>query len=125
MTQFSDQYPIRVRYLEDYKCLSFTQANHRASFPQLNSYCFDLFKIKETFLLAVDYNRMMRTLKILLESGDLLNDRILISPEKYGFTIYKSTMMMDLGPLEVCSIKLITSNNWLFRLISKKKFKAI
>lgn len=125
MTQFSDEYPIRVKFLEDYKCLRFSQANRQYNSPVLNNYCFDLFKIKETFLLPEDYNKMMKSLKILIESGNLLEDRVLIAPDKYGFSVYKSTLMIDLGPLEVCRIRIITSNGWLFRTVAKRKFRII
>lgn len=125
MTKFSDEYPIRVKWEIDYRCLRFSQGNRIVNFHVLNSYCLRLHNIKETFLLSDDFNDMMSDLKSVIESGTLLEDRVLISPQKYGFKIYKPTQMVDLGPLEVCEIKVITSNSWLFRKLALRKFKLI
>ena len=62
----------------------------------------------------------MYNLKAAIDSGKLLEDRTTLTPTEFGFDIY-STDQTELfkGPKLVASCKLVSSNNWLFRFISK------
>lgn len=118
--------PIGVTYSRQNRCLVFSQYSWRMDSSVLNYYCSNLTEIKNTVLLPEDTKELLDTLKSLVESGQLLNGRILISPTRYGMDIYKSNPMnLSLGPIKLGSIKLVTSNNWLFRLIVRLRFKEI
>lgn len=118
--------PIGVTYSRQNRCLVFSQYSWRMDSSVLNYYCSNLTEIKNTVLLPEDTKELLDTLKLLVESGQLLNGRILISPTRYGMDIYKANPMnLSLGPIKLGSIKLVTSNNWLFRLIVRLRFKEI
>lgn len=118
--------PIGVTYSMQNRCLVFSQYSWRMDSSILNYYCSNLTEIKNTVLLPEDTKELLDTLKSLLTSGQLTGDRVLVSPTKYGMDIYKTNIMnTSLGPIKLGSIKLVSSNNWLFRQLVKFKFKNI
>lgn len=118
--------PIGVMYSKANRCLVFTQYNWRMDVGILNYYCKDLVKIKRTALLPEDTKYLLDTLKSLISSAKLNQDRILVSPTRYGMDIYRANPMnLDVGPIKLGELKFISSNNWLFRLIVNIKYKNI
>lgn len=118
--------PVGVMYSKPNRCLVFTQYSWRMDVGMLNYYCKDLVKIKRTALLPEDTKRLLDTLKSLINSTKLGQDRVLISPTKYGMEIYRANpMIMDIGPVKLGELKFVSSNNWLFRLLVNWKHKSI
>ena len=91
--------------------------------PLLNHYCFKLNKIKKTILLPKDFDSIMGQMKKLIESGIANYDRLLISPEDYGFRVFRRVSSLNYEPIEIADIQIVTSNWWLFRLIIKFKYR--
>jgi len=114
--------PIRVRFDKESSFLVYEQRGNIANLFQPIYYCHDLNKIKPTLLLPNDYDLLMYNLKAAIDSGKLLEDRTTLTPTEFGFDIY-STDQKELykGPKLISSCKFISSNNWLFRLISKMR----
>lgn len=118
--------PIGVTYSIQNRCLVFTQYSWRMDVGCLNYYCKDLVKIKRTVLLPEDTKDLLDSLKTLIESSKLNQDRILVSPIKYGLEIYRANPMnLSLGPIRISRLRFITSNKWLFRKIVNFKYKNI
>lgn len=88
-------------------------------------YCLGLDSIKkETYLLPEDYDYLMNTLQSLIADDRVLDDRTCLSPENYGFDVYAVNLReFWKGPEKLGSIKFISGNSWLFRLITKWKYK--
>ena len=66
----------------------------------------------------------MSSLSGLVAGGKLLEDRVCLSPENYGFDVY----CVDLrqfwtGPDVIGKIRFVSGNSWLFRFITKRKYK--
>lgn len=118
--------PVGVCYSKPNKCLVFTQYNFRMDVGILNYYCKNLINIKNTALLPDDIKELLDSLKDLINSGQLSQDRILISPTKYGFEVYRANKMnTGIGPIKLASVKFVTSNGWLFRKIVNWRYKNI
>lgn len=118
--------PIGVFYSRANRCLVFTQYNWRMDVGMLNYYCKDLVKIKRTALLPEDTKELLDTLRSLINSTKLGEDRVLITPTKYGMEIYRANpMIMDIGPVKLGELKFISSNGWLFRRIVNWRYKSI
>lgn len=118
--------PIGVTYSKSNRCLVFTQYGWRMDVSILNYYCKDLVKIKRTVLLPEDTKELLDTIKLLINSLQLGQDRILISPIKYGLEIYRANPMnLSIGPIKLGRLKFITSNRWLFRKIVNYTYKDI
>lgn len=118
--------PIGVTYSRQNRCLVFSQYSWRMDSSMLNYYCSNLNRIKNTVLLPEDTKELLDTLKSLVSSGQLVGDRVLVSPTEYGMDIYKANPMnLSLGPIKLGSIKLVSSNNWLFRMIVRFRFRDI
>ena len=66
----------------------------------------------------------MSELKFIIDSGLLLKDRTILSPENYGFDIY-GTDLKELwkGPEVKSSIRFISGKGWFFRWNTKRKYK--
>lgn len=112
--------PIKVRFDKESSFLIYEQRGNIVSLFQPIYYCHGLSNLKPTLLLPNDYDLLMYNLKAAIDSGKLLEDRTTLTPTEFGFDIY-STDQTELfkGPKLVASCKLVSSNNWLFRLISK------
>lgn len=126
LVNFDPELPIGVSYSRPNRCLVFIQYSHRVDVSILNYYCKDLIDIKKTALLPGDFKKMMDALKLLIESGKLKESRVLISPIKYGFEVYRTNPVYHvIGPMLLDKIEVISSNNWLFRLIVNTRYKKI
>lgn len=112
--------PIKVRFDKESSFLIYEQRGNIVSLFQPIYYCHGLNNLKPTLLLPNDYDLLMYNLKAAIDSGKLLEDRTTLTPTEFGFDIY-STDQTELfkGPKLVASCKLVSSNNWLFRFISK------
>ena len=68
----------------------------------------------------------MATLSTLIESGALLRERVCVSPELFGFDVYE-TNLKDIknGPKLLGQIRFISGNSWIFKIITKLKYKKV
>ena len=117
--------PIKVSFDKGSNSLVFEQKGVfvRTALPIYYSLGLNEIK-KPTYLLPRDYDYLMQSLSGVISSGKLLEDRICISPENYGFDIY----LVDLrefwkGPDRIGTIRFVSGNSWIFRQIVKFKFK--
>lgn len=120
--------PIVVSYLPEHNSIKFRQNGKEVMLQILNYYCGFLKNIKTTYLMPKDYDILMANLSSIIGSGKALEDRILVSPELYGFDIYMTdsrTTEISKGPQLLCSCKFISDNSWLFRLMTKIKYKNL
>ena len=118
--------PIRVDYSESLNSLCFEQKGTKIAISVLNYYCENLKELKETYLFPEDYDHLMYSLSWVINSGHLLHDRVCLSPEKYGFKIYEtSPASYKNGPQLLASVKFVSGNSWLFKRVTKYKYKNI
>jgi hypothetical protein len=66
----------------------------------------------------------MQSLSGVIGSGKLLEDKLCISPENYGFDIY----LIDFkefwkGPDKIATVRFVSGNSWVFRMLVKFKYK--
>ncbi len=119
--------PIVVKYHQEYNSIVFEQKGKSVMLQVLNHYCGFLRNIKKTYLLPKDYDFLMGSLSSIIGSGKLLEERVLVSPELYGFDIYKTdtrTSEIKNGPILLCSCRFVSQNSWLFRMITKIRYKS-
>lgn len=121
--------PIKVYYELDSRMLVFEQKNHSVRQILPSYYCFDLKRLPNkdnpTYLLPEDYDYLMSNLSNAINSGELLKDRTMVSPTKYGFDIYSvanSTLLQD-GPTVLASMKFVSSDSFWFKFKTKRKYK--
>ena len=65
---------------------------------------------------------------MIIGSGKLIEERVLVSPEPYGFEIYKTdskTTEFSKGPQLLCSCRFVSDNSWLFRIMTRIKYKNL
>lgn len=120
--------PIVVTYREEHNALVFKQKGKEVMLQVLNYYCGYLKNIKKTYLLPKDYDILMGNLSDIIGSGKLLEDRVLVSPEPYGFEIYMTdsrTTEFKKGPTLLSTCRFVTDNSWFFRMITKFRYKSI
>ena len=117
--------PIKVSFDKGSNSLVFEQkgVSVRTALPIYYSLGLNEIK-KSTYLLPRDYDYLMQSLSGVIGSGKLLEDKLCISPENYGFDLY----LVDLrefwkGPDKIGTIRFVSGNSWVFRLIVKFKFK--
>lgn len=118
--------PIVVKYLEEHNSILFEQKGKSVMLQVLNHYCGFLRNIKKTYLMPRDYDFLMNSLSTIIGSGKLLEDRVLVSPELYGFDIYMTdprTSEIKKGPVLLSSCRFVTQNSWLFRMITKFRYR--
>lgn len=119
--------PINVRYEKDSRMVVFEQKgiSVRSNIPIYYSLGLEDIE-KPTYLLPEDYNYLMSTLRDLINSGKLLEDRTTLSPENYGFDIY-SVNIRELwkGPGVIGSIRFISGISWWFKFKTKRKYKNV
>lgn len=122
------QLPIRVGYSESLNSLTFEQRGRKVSIPVLNYYCKNLKLIKETYLIPADYDLLMGSLTRIIDSGSLLNDRVCISPVKYGFEVFETKPTFQLvkeGPQMIGKVRFISGNSWLFKKLIKLRYERV
>lgn len=120
--------PIRVTYSESLNALCFEQKGLKVAISVLNHYCRDLKDLKDTYLYPEDYDKLMSSLSGLIGSGVLLHDRICLSPEEYGFSLYdteRQSALLKKGPQLLTSIRFVTGNSWIFKKVTQFKYKKL
>ncbi len=117
--------PIKVHYEKETRLLVFEQRGKSARLYLPIYYCLDLDSIqKPTYLLPEDYDYLMSTLMNLINSGILLKERTLCSPENCGMDIY-STRLENLNEgLDLIGvIRFISGNSWFFKWRVKRRYR--
>lgn len=117
--------PIRVRYEKESRLLVMETKGKSVRLYLPVYYCLDLTSIqKETYLLPEDYDYLMSTLLYLINSGELIKERTIISPENYGFDIY-GTNLKELwkGPDIIGRVRFISGKSWFFKLKTRLKYR--
>ena len=118
--------PIKVSFSKESNSLIFEQKGISIHTSLPIYYSLGLNEIKKpTYLLPRDYDYLMQSLSGVISSGKLLEDKLCISPENYGFDIY----LVDFrefwkGPDKIGTIRFVSGNSWIFRQIVKFKFKV-
>lgn len=80
--------------------------------------------LKPTYLLPEDYDYLMYTLQTLISSGELIKDRVCISPENYGFDIYSINLAeLHKGPSLIGKARFVSGTSWFFKYWTRKKYK--
>lgn len=117
--------PITVKFDKDSNSIEFSQKGQTVRMGLPIYYSLGLSDIKTpTYLLPDDYDYLMESLGSLIASGKLLEDRVSLSPENYGFDVYAINMReFWKGPEIIGSVRFISGNSWIFRLITKLKYK--
>jgi len=117
--------PIKVSFSKESNSLVFEQKGISIHTALPIYYSLGLNEIKKpTYLLPRDYDYLMQSLSGVIGSGKLLEEKVCISPENYGFDIY----LVDFrefwkGPDKIGTIRFVSGNSWIFRQIVKFKFK--
>lgn len=117
--------PITVKYDKSSMALIFEQKGKSVRLMLPMYYSLGLEDLeKPTYLLPKDYDYLMSTLQGLIGSGVLIKDRVCLSPENYGFDIYCIDLQnFNKGPELVGEVRFISGTGWLFRFLTKKKYK--
>lgn len=117
--------PIKVWYEADSRLLVLEQKGNSVRIGLPVYYCLALEDLKKpTYLLPEDYDYLMSNLLSLLNSGELIKDRTVLSPENYGFDVY-ATNIRELwkGPDIIGRVRFVSGTSWLFKFIVKRKYK--
>lgn len=118
--------PIKVTYDLEHKALVYTQRGKTLYLQMPNNYSMSLSEIKDSFLLAEDYDYNMSTLSSLIGSGVLLKERTTVAPMKYGFDLYATDpMKIELGAQVIGRIRFVSSCNPLWKWYINKKYKNL
>lgn len=120
--------PIMVSYDLENQSLKFSQGSKTRYLQILNYYCGKLKTLKDTYLLPEDYDYLMRTLQGLIKNNILVNDYVCISPEVWGFDVLLATpqpVIFKDGPIVMGEVRFASGNSWIFKLITKYKYKDI
>ena len=117
--------PIKVWYEKSSRLLVLEQKGKSVRLYHPIYYCLDLDSIqKPTYLLPEDYDYLMSTLQNLINSGILLNERTLCSPENYGFSIYAVDLKNLSDGLDLKGdVRFISGKSWFFKWRTKRKYK--
>lgn len=117
--------PILVHFEPESRSLVLEQkgVSVRMTLPMYYSLALEELK-KPTYLLPTDYDYLMSTLQGLIGSGVLIKDRVCISPENYGFDVYCLDLKnFNKGPELLGQIRFVSGTGWLFKYLTKRKFK--
>lgn len=118
--------PIKVWYDSSSRALVLEQkgVSVRMALPMYYSLALEDLEKKPTYLLPQDYDYLMSTLQGLIGSGVLINERVCVSPENYGFDVYLIDLKnFNKGPELLGQIRFISGTGWLFKLLTKRKYK--
>jgi hypothetical protein len=117
--------PIKVWYEKSSRLLVLEQKGKSVRLYHPIYYCLDLDSIqKPTYLLPEDYDYLMSTLQNIINSGILLNERTLCSPENYGFSIYAVDLKHLSDGLDLKGdIRFISGKSWFFKWRVRRKYK--
>ena len=110
---------------KEYSMLVFEQNTKSVRLRTPVFYCEDLVNLtKPTYLLPEDYDYLMANLQSAITSGNLIKDRVILSPERYGFDIYiTDEKELWKGPKLISSTRFVSGNNFLFKWLTRKKYK--
>lgn len=88
-------------------------------------YCLGLeYLEKPSYLLPKDYVRLMSSLRSLIMSPLIIEDRTCLSPENYGFDVYAiDPKEFNKGLGLIGSIRFVSGNSWIFKLLVKWRYK--
>jgi len=118
--------PIKVWFDVDTKSLAFEVPGTSLRLHVLNYYCLDLEELVEpTYLLPEDYEKLMYNLNKLIGSGKLIEERVCLSPENWGFNVFwTNPRELEKGPdiLAGGKIRFISGNSWLFKWKTKVNY---
>ena len=116
--------PIKVWFDITTKSLGFEVPGISLRLSTLNYYCLDLEELEEpTYLLPEDYDKLMYDLNKLISSGKLLEDRVCLSPENWGFNVFwTNPKELEKGPDILGKVRFISGKSWLFKLKTKLKY---
>ena len=117
--------PITVHYEKESHLLVFEQKGISVRLGLPVYYCLGLEDIeKPTYLLPEDYDFLMYNLMTLIQSGELIKERTLVSPENYGFDIYSVNLReFWKGPDIIGKVRFVSGNSWLFKFLVRRKYK--
>ena len=117
--------PITIKFNKEGNSLLFEQRGVSINLSLPIYYSLGLDEIKDyTYLLPRDYDYLMQSLSGIIGTGRLIEDRISLSPENYGFDIYGVDFReFWKGPQLLSSIRFISGNSWIFKKITKFKYK--
>lgn len=118
--------PIKVSYEKDSNSMLFEQKGNSVRLQIPVYYCLGLEDLngKPTYLLPKDYDYLMFSLSNLINSGKLIEDRTCVSPENYGFDVYAiNTNEFWKGPDLIGSVRFVSGVSWLFKFITRKRYK--
>jgi hypothetical protein len=117
--------PIKVYYEKDSRLLVFELKGKSVRLWTPIYYSLGLDNlIKYTYLLPEGYDYLMSELKRIIDSGLLIKDRTVLSPENYGFDIYAVNQNeLWKGPEIKANIIFISGHGWLFRWLVRRKYK--
>jgi hypothetical protein len=117
--------PITVHYEKESHLLVFEQKGISVRLGLPVYYCLGLEDMeKPTYLLPEDYDFLMYNLMTLIQSGELIKERTLVSPENYGFDVYSVNLReFWKGPDVIGKVRFISGNSWLFKFLVRRKYK--
>lgn len=120
------QIPIKVYYDKSSNSLCFEQKGKKIFLTVPNYYSMYLKNLKESYLLPKDYDYVMATLSSLVSSGELIKDRVCVSPQKYGFNIYSADVkLLSEGTRLIGEVRFVSGNSWLFKMYVKFKYRKL
>lgn len=119
--------PIKVHFEKANNSLVFEHNGKSCRLRLPVYYCLGLDELeKPTYLLPGDYDSLMWTLSHVIGLGILLEDRTCLSPENYGFDIYSVNINeFWKGPFVVGHIRFVSGTSWLFKFITKRRFRGL
>lgn len=117
--------PISVKFDTEFNALRFEQKGKTVLLQVLTNYCLGLSDLTEpTWLLPEDYDYIMSSMQSVIASGDLLKPKTCLSPENYGFNLFAVNPEEPAeGPGIIAQIKFISGTSWLFKLLTKRKYR--
>lgn len=109
---------ITVKYEEDSRLLVFSLGGKSARLWTPYYYSLDLEELKKpSYLLPKDYDDLMYSLQTVINSGNLIKERTVLSPENLGFDLYWTDPKNPSAGLELKSrIRFVSGVSWFFRL---------
>lgn len=116
--------PVKVYFRGEDNQVVFEQGPISVRMSILLYYCLDLESITDpSYLLPGDYDYLMNTLQTLIASGELIKERVTLSPENVGFDIFGVDLReFKKGPKILGSIRFVSGTSWLFKLYTKFKY---
>lgn len=116
--------PLKVSYSPSLRAVIFEQMGKQVVTQIPLYYCRGLDKIGTTWLTSEDYDNLMYNLKEVIESGKMTDERVCVTTEKYGFSIWCSDpKRMTEGPKLIGGVRFVSSCNPIFKWYMNWKSK--